>query len=142
MIIDRNILTKVNSAKYLGVIIDHNNVVDNAYDKKNSNAIGIIIYKVRSIISITSVASLYYSYVYPYLAYCIEAWGCATQTHHHPLFLLQKKIIELIIFSPYLAHTGPIFLDLQLLIEKIFFSRVALVMFKSSNNMLPNVISR
>ena len=36
----------------------------------------------------------------------------------------------------------PIFLNLQLLpLEKIFFSRVGLVMFKCSNNMLPNVIS-
>ena len=64
------------------------------------------------------------------------------QTHLHPLFLLQKKIIRLITFSPYLAHTGPIFLNLQLLpLEKIYFSRVGLVMFKCSNNMLPNVIS-
>ena len=56
------------------------------------------------------------------------------QTHLHPLFLLQKKIIRLITFSPYLAHTGPIFLNLQLLPpEKIFYSRVGLVMFKCSN---------
>ena len=25
----------------------------------------------------TSLVSLYYSNVYPYLTYCIEAWGCA-----------------------------------------------------------------
>ena len=37
------------------------------------------------------------------------------------------------------AHTGPIFFNLQLL--PLFFSRVGLVMFKCSNNMLPNVIS-
>ena len=64
------------------------------------------------------------------------------QTHLHSLFLLQKKIIRLITFSTYLAHTGPIFFNLQLLpLEKIFFSRDGLVMFKCSNNMLPNVIS-
>ena len=34
------------------------------------------------------------------------------------------------------------FLNLQLLpLEKIFFSRIGLVMFKCSNNMLPNVLS-
>ena len=100
------------------------------------------IYKARSVLSKTNLVSLYYSYVYPYLTYCIEAWGCAMQTHLHPLFLLQKKIIRLITFSPYLAHTSPIFLNLQLLpLEKIFFSRVGLVMFKCSNSMLPNVIS-
>ena len=117
--------------------IDHIAYVKN----KISKGIGII-YKARSVLSKTSLVSLYYSYVYPYLTYCIEAWGCAMQTHLHPLFLLQKKIIRLITFSPYLVHTGPIFLNLQLLpLEKIFFSRVGLVMFKCSNNMLPNVIS-
>ena len=55
--------------------------------------------------------------------------------------VLQKKIISLITFSPHLANTGSIFLSLQLLpIEKIIFT-VCLVMFKCSNNMLPNVIS-
>ena len=144
IIMDGNILTKVNSAKYLGIIIDHKlNWIDHIAYVKNKISKGIgIIYKARSVLSKTSLVSLYYSYVYPYLTYCIEAWGCAMQTHLHPLFLLQKKIIRLITFSPYLAHTGPIFLNLQLLpLEKIFFSRVGLVMFKCSNNMLPNVIS-
>ena len=64
------------------------------------------------------------------------------QTHLHPLFVLQKKIIRLITFSPYLAHTGPTFFNLQLLtLEKMFFSRVGLVMFKCSNNMLHSVIN-
>ena len=144
IIMDGNILTKVNSAKYLGVIIDHKlNWIEHIAYVKNKISKGIgIIYKARSVLSKTSLVSLYYSYVYPYLTYCIEAWGCAMQTHLLPLFLLQKKIIRLITFSPYLAHTGPIFLNLQLLpLEKIFFSRVGLVMFKCSNNMLPNVIS-
>ena len=119
IIMDGKILTKVNTAKYLDVIIDHKlNWIDHiAYAK-------------------TKFQKALESY------YCIEAWGCAMQTHLHPLFLLQKKIIRLITFSPYLAHTGPIFLNLQLLsLEKIFFGRVVLVMFKCSNNMLPNVIS-
>ena len=144
IIMDGNILTKVNSAKYLGVIIDHKlNWIEHIAYVKNKISKGIgIIYKARSVLSKTSLVSLYYSYVYPYLTYCIEAWGCAMQTNLLPLFLLQKKIIRLITFSPYLAHTGPIFLNLQLLpLEKIFFSRVGLVMFKCSNNMLPNVIS-
>ena len=95
-----------------------------------------------SYIYIYIILLFYFSYVYPYLTYSIEAWRCAMQTHFHPLFLLQKKIIRHITFSPYLAHTGPLFFNLQLLpLEKIFFSKVGLVMFKCSNNMLPNVIS-
>ena len=134
IIMDGNILTKVNNAKYLGIIIDHNlNWIDHIAYVKNKISKGIgIIYKARFVFSKTSLVSLYYFYVYPYLTYCIEAWGCAMQSNLHPLFLLQKKIIRLITFSPYLTHlTGPIFLNLQLLpLEKIFFSRVGLVMFK------------
>ena len=126
IIMDGNILTKVNSAKYLGIIIDHKlNWIDYiAYVKnKISKVIGII-YKARSVLNKTSLVSLYYFYVYPYLTYCIEAWGCAMQTHLYPLFLLQKKIIRLITFLPYLAHTGPIFFNVQLfLLEKIFFQQ-------------------
>ena len=93
IIMDGNTLTKVNSAKYLSVIIDHkfNWINHIAYVKnKISKSIGII-YKARSVLSKTSLVSLYYSYVYPYLTYCIEAWGCATQTHLHLFFFCCKR---------------------------------------------------
>ena len=57
-------------------------------------------YKARQYLNKSSLVNLYYSYVYPYLTYCIEVWGCAypTQvwgcaypTHLQCLFLLQKK---------------------------------------------------
>ena len=72
---DGNILTKVNSAKYLGVIIDHTlNWIDHIAYVKNTISKGIgITYKARSVLSKTSLVSLYNSYVYPYLTYCIEA---------------------------------------------------------------------
>ena len=142
---DGYILTKVNSAKSLGVIIYHKlNWIDHiAYVKsKISKGIGII-YKARSVLSKTSLVSLYYSYVYrSYLTYCIEAKGCAMQTHLHPLFLLQKKIIRLII-SHLILHIPSYIFESSITSarENIFFSRVGLVMLKCSNNMLPNVIS-
>ena len=93
IIMDGNTLTKVNSAKYLSVIIDHkfNWINHIAYVKnKISKSIGII-YKARSVLSKISLVSLYYPYVYPYLTYCIEAWGCATQTHLHLFFFCCKR---------------------------------------------------
>ena len=47
--------------------------------------------------------------------YCVELWGYSNDTILRPLFLLQKKIIRIIFFSPFLAHTRPIFLKLNLL---------------------------
>ena len=79
IMMDGNVLTKVNSAKYLCVIIDHKiNWIDHIAYVKNKISKGIgIIYKTRSVFSKTSLVSLYYSNVYPYLTYCIEAWGGA-----------------------------------------------------------------
>ena len=48
---------------------------------------------------------LYHAYIFPYMTYCIEVWGCASQTQLNCLFLLQKKIIRIMSFSHYLAHT-------------------------------------
>ena len=46
-------------------------------------------------------------------------------------------------FSDYLAHTSPLFLSMEVLpLRKIFFDRVGLVMYTSSNNLLPECIAQ
>ena len=67
-------VTRVYSAKYLGIIIDvkFNWIEHLTYIKnKISKAIGIM-YKTRQYLNKSSLVNLYYSYVYPYLTYCIE----------------------------------------------------------------------
>ena len=99
-------------------------------------------FRARRFINKKSLVDLYYSYVYPYLIYCIEVWGNAAQTHLHPLFLTQKKIIRIITFSQYLAHTEPLFLRLAILpLQKLIFNRIAIVMYTFDNDMLPDVIN-
>ena len=93
LVIDNASITRVSSAKYLGIIIDvkFNWIEHITYIKnKISKAIGIM-YKARQYLNKSSLVNLYYSYVYPYLTYCIEVWGCAYPTHLQCLFLLQKK---------------------------------------------------
>ena len=58
---------------------------------------------------------LYHAYIYPYMTYCIEVWGCASQIQLNGLFLLQKKIIRIMSFSRYLAHTNPLFHSMEIL---------------------------
>ena len=145
LVIDNASITRVNSAKYLGIIIDvkFNWIEHITYIKnKISKAIGIM-YKARQYLNKSSLVNLYYSYVYPYLTYCIEVWGCAYPTHLQCLFLLQKKIIRIITFSHYLAHTEPLFMSLEILpLEKIFYHRCGLMMYKYHNNLLPCSISQ
>ena len=56
-----------------------------------------------------SLLDLYYALVYPFLTYCLIAWGNTYQTSLQPLFVLQKKAIS---FSD---HTSPLFKDLNVI---------------------------
>ena len=123
VVIDNHKLTQVNSAKYLCVLIDHklNWIEHISYVKSKSHM-------------------LYHAYIFPYMTYCIEVWGCASQTQLNCLFLLQKKIIRIMNFFHYLAHTNPLFLSMEVLpLRKIFFYKVGLIMYKYSLNFYQNV---
>ena len=81
---------------------------------------------------------LYHAYIIPYMTYCIEVWGCTSQTQLNCLVLLQRKIIRILSFSHYIAHTNPIFLSMEVIpLRKIFFYKVGLLMYKYSLNILP-----
>ena len=46
-------------------------------------------------------------------------------------------------FSPYLAHTDPIFKDLKILpVNKLFIDRIGIVMFKATYDLLPKSITQ
>ena len=142
---DNCTLNRINSIKYLGVIIDHKlNWCEHIAYVKNKVSKGVgIIYRARRYLSKKSLLSLYYSYIFPYLIYCIEVWGCAAKTHLQPLFLTQKKIVRLVTFSPYLAHTEPIFHSLLILpLDKLILHRIGIMMYTFSKGMLPDVLNR
>ena len=46
-----------------------------------------------------------------------DVWASASECHLNSLFFLQKKIIRIMTFSPYLAHTDPIFKDPAILFK-------------------------
>ena len=95
-------------------------------------------YKARRYLNKVSLKNLYYAYIYPYFTYCIEVWGSAAKCHVNSLSLLQKKIIRIMTFFPYLAHTAPIFIDLAILpFNKIFIDRIGITMFKVEYKLLP-----
>ena len=144
IIVDKCVLNKVTSIKYLGVIIDHKlNWIEHISYVKNKISKGIgILYKARQFLEKRDLLNLYFSYIYPYLIYCIEIWGCAAKSHMNPLYLTQKKIIRIITFSHYISHTQPLFQDLSILpLEKLVLYRIALIMYKMSNSFIPKTMS-
>ena len=59
-------------------------------------------------------------------------------SHLEPLFLLQKKAIRIITFSPPQTHTKPLFHKLNILpIHSIYKCQVACFVFSHMNNLLP-----
>ena len=102
----------------------------------------MIIYKARKYLNKISFKNLYY-YIYQHLIYCIEVWGSAANYHLNSLFLLQKKIIRIMTFSPDMAHTGPIFIDLAILsFDTIFIDRICITMFKVDYGLLPKSVTQ
>ena len=138
------VLNMTNQLKYLGVIIDNKlNWIQHINYVKNKISKGIgIMYKARPYLDKKCLANLYHTFIYPYLIYCIEIWGNVPSCHLNPLYLMQKRIIRIITFSNYLAHTEPIFKQLNILpVNKLYYNRIGIMMYKYNNGQLPEVMS-
>ena len=136
-------LKKTDSLKYHGVIIDHKlNWSQHIAHVKNKDSKGIgIMYRARSYLTKSCLRKLYFSYIYPYLIYCIEIWGTSPQSHR-PLLLLQKKIVRIMTFSTYYAHTYPLFKDLNIFtIDKLVVHRIGIAIYKINNDLFPSVLN-
>ena len=105
--------------------------------KKIKRNVGILS-KVRYHVNIAILTSLYYALIYPLLINRVLSWGSTYETTLKPLFVLQKRALRLITFSPYNTHTSPIFKDLSILkLPDIVNYCIALFMFKLKNDLLP-----
>ena len=104
-------LTQENSIRYLGIYIDSNlnwKSHINYIAKTIKRSIGILS-KLRYYLNSKTLLDLYYALVYPFLTYCLIAWGNTYQTSLQPLFILQKKkAIRIITFSSFSDHTSPL----------------------------------
>ena len=113
--IQGQVIDKVNETKFLGVMVDdklswasHINYIS----KKISKGIGILC-KARKFLPKSCLITLYYSFVYPYLNYCLEVWGKATENIVSKISKLQKRAIRIITNKPWRAHTDPLFDELK-----------------------------
>ena len=85
-------IEQVQFIKFLGVIIDCKLKFEHhvKYVKgKVSKAIGLLC-KTRKYLSKSCLVTLYYTFLFPYLNYCIEVWGSAAQFNINTLTVLQK----------------------------------------------------
>ena len=139
-----SILTTTYKHKYLGAINDskitwipHITYVKN----KVSKSIGIM-FKEGHHLKRNAIVNLYYSFIYHYLIYCIEAWENATTCHLKQLYLIQKKVIRMITFANYNTPSIDIFKNLNILpLDKIVVDRIGVMMYTYANDLLPPALN-
>ena len=139
--IDNNVIERVKETVFLGVILDEHlswkpHIL--SVSRKISKSIGII-YKSSFCLPKTSLRSLYYSLVYPYLTYCVSVWGSTYQSNLNRIIILQKKIIRIISKVSFDAHTGVLFKEQEILkFSDIYLYQIGKFMYLFKRGLLPN----
>ena len=90
----------------------------------------------------STLVTLYHSFIYPYLTYCLEVWRGAGNVYLLSLFKLQKRVVRIMKSLPHRAHTEPIFLDLKLLnIYQLYKQKILLFRFEYIRGCLPKLFN-
>ncbi len=71
--------------------------------------------KVKNILPLSALKTLYYSLIHSHLTYCTSIYSCTTKKKLEKLAKIQKKAIRIITKSVYNAPTANIFSDLKIL---------------------------
>ena len=134
-------LESCDSYKYLGVYIDKSLSWKSHIDyicTKISKACGALS-KIRHIVDIETLCTVYYALANSYLRYGILAWGNATDSIINPLDTLINRCVRIMSFAPF-GHIqiSPIYECLDILnVENTFNLETAKFIFKSVNGLLP-----
>ena len=111
-------LNGVTCAGYLAsVLIDSNLSWKSHIDKVIKTItpkIGILS-RIRHYVPRSTLILLYNTLILPHLTYCIEIWGNTYTSHLEPILKLQKRIVRLITFSDFSAHSSSLFRQLNIL---------------------------
>ena len=143
--IDDVIVNRVYTSMFLGVKLnskltwnDHILMIKH----KISKNIGII-RKVRHLFHQSTLRSLYFSFINPYITYCIDVWGKSPKVFLNSIHLLQKQCCRLITHSARRAESEPLFKRLNILnVYQVYTYSVALIMFKFHHGLLPDPIKK
>ena len=138
-------IKRAKCAKFLGIYIDEKLKWDEHIynmNKKISKSF-FAIRKARHVLSRKHLTTLYYSLVYPYLAYGVTLWGSTYPTHLSKIIIRQKKVVRIIAGAHHNAHTAPIFRNMSLLkLEDIYKLQVSRYVFSYIAGLLPPALSQ
>lgn len=85
--------------------------ISNSFRKKYLE----VLCKIRHYVNVKILVQFYHTIILPFFSNCCIVWGNTYNHNIKPLLRMQKKVIRLIIFSNFDAHTSPLFFQLILL---------------------------
>ena len=140
VIIENNVLEQADHTKFLGVYIDQHLTWKphvNFIAAKISKSVGLL-YKAKYYLPSTSLLTLYYALIYPYLTYCNLIWASTYVTNLQRIYLLQKRAVRAISEADYKASSKPLFANLKILdVFSIYSLQVSSFMYLYHNDALP-----
>jgi len=138
-------ISRVYKTKFLGIILQANLKWDthiSMLKNKIAKSIGII-NKAKHLLTTTHLKLLYRSLVEPYLNYCCIVWASPEKsTAIESLHKLQKRAARIILYSPFRAHSKPLFYKLDILnIYHLCLLQILIFVFKFTKSLLPSQFS-
>ena len=142
IIIEGITLNITKSTKFLGIVLDSNLTWKDHIlylSKKVARSIGILSIA-RKVLNQKSLITLYYSFMYPYLTYCLLIWGNSPLTTLWPVYKLQKIAIR-ILANLKKRESSLSFCKKQkiLRLPEIYTLYTGIFMFKFNNSLLPDI---
>ena len=138
--INDNAIKQVSSATFLDVTIDNKlNRTEhiNLVKYKSSKGVGIL-NKAKRLLTRPCLVTLYYSFLFPHLTYCIEVWGGAFDSYCSSIIKVKKKAVKMLVSANILAHTKPIFKLLNILMfRQLYVYSIQMFMCKYNSGLLP-----
>ena len=134
------ILERVDSIKYLGVILDENfnwSAHVTQLKKKLSGSVGILS-KLRYYVNTKILIQVYHALISSRIHYGITCWGAAAQTTLNPIRVLQNRAIRFILKISRYTKLAVSYLNLRLLkFDDIFNLKLAQFMYNYQQGTLP-----
>ena len=99
-----------------------------------------MISRVKDYVTKSTLKTLYYSFIYPYLNYNLINWGSAASSNLNCLKVSNKKATRTILSKKNTEHSMPLFQQLQIFpLEELIKFKQGIFMWKVNKNLLPTL---
>ena len=106
-----------------------------------SKCIGVI-RKARPLLNRSSLITLYYTFLYPYMTYCLHVWGGTYQNTLLPIVKIQKAAIRTIFGLSKYHESSSLFKELQILkFNDVYTCNINTFVFRYLTDKLPIIFN-